>query len=97
MGVIISVISQWLHLPLLDYEASAWSRRKGGSACSPFSPCPLQLSHPTLPSGNCSLCAPFCQGRQIGQISVMLKNWPISWQGTLTAVSVTAVGSRGGR
>jgi hypothetical protein len=53
---------------------------------------PPQLFHlgfHTLPcppgsNRNHSLCAPFCQGRQIGQISVMLKNWSISRQGTLT-------------
>lgn len=97
MGVIISVISPIAPPPLAGPGGSRLEQaERWGSACSPFSSHPPQLSHPTLPSGNCSLREPFCQGRQIGQISVMLKNWSISWQGTLTAMSMTAVASRGG-
>lgn len=46
-------------------------------------PSPI-LAYEPLPTPRQLLTVPFCQGSQIGQISVMLKNWPISRQRTLT-------------
>lgn len=74
------------------WRAAGSSLRHGAAHCpqppSPSSPPPLlptllvNLSLPPYPRQ--LFTVPFCQGSQIGQISVMLKNWPISWQGTLT-------------
>lgn len=67
MGVIISVISQWLHLPLLDYEASAWSRQERWECLQPL----LSLSSSALP--------PHPTLRQLFTLCAFLSgppNWP---------------------
>lgn len=86
VGLIISVISALAPPPIAQHLEQPGRSSLIGGACRPL-PLPTASSHPSPPPapppGNCSLCAPFCQGCKIGQISVMLKNWPISWQGTL--------------
>lgn len=83
MGLIISVISPLLLLPCPGLGGAAGSGRDAVLPTAPFSFSPI-LAYEPLPAPRQLLTAPFCQGGQIGQISVMLKNWPISWQGTLT-------------
>lgn len=87
MGLIISGLSPLRLLPCPGLGGAAGSGRRCSAARCPLPPSPSAL--PSLltnlsPPPIRLLTAPFCQGSQIGQISVMLKNWPISWQGTVT-------------